>query len=84
MIVSSLPDPEVSRVAYAIGRPVGSAVHRNRLRRRLRAVVAECDRAGRLPNASYLVICRAPARHLDASQLTSCVEELLIRAAGRP
>ncbi|MBA2280853.1 MAG: ribonuclease P protein component, partial [Acidimicrobiia bacterium] len=29
------------RVAYAIGRPVGTAVVRNRLRRRLRAAMAE-------------------------------------------
>jgi ribonuclease P protein component len=83
MIVSPLPDPEVTRVAYAIGRPVGTAVHRNRLRRRLREVVADCDRVGRLPSASYLMICRADARHLDHSELTSCVDDLLDRAAAR-
>jgi ribonuclease P protein component len=84
MIVSPLPDPEVTRVAYAIGRPVGTAVHRNRLRRRLRAVVADHDRGGRLPSSAYLVICRAEARHLDHPELISCVDELLVRAAGTP
>jgi ribonuclease P protein component len=83
MIVSPLSDPDVTRVAYAIGRPVGTAVHRNRLRRRMRAIVADCERADRLPSSAYLVICRADARHLDHSDLTSCVDELLVRAADR-
>lgn len=41
------------RVAYAIGRRAGGAVVRNRLRRRLRAVVAEL--APELPTGTYLV-----------------------------
>jgi ribonuclease P protein component len=40
-------------VAYAIGRRIGSAVVRNRLRRRLRALVA--DHEGLRPDAAYLV-----------------------------
>ena len=39
------------RVAYAVGRAVGGAVTRNRIRRRLRAIVAELD----LPPGAYLV-----------------------------
>ena len=42
--------PEV-RLAFAVGRPVGSAVVRNRLRRRLRALMVELDP----PPGSYLV-----------------------------
>ncbi|HEY1739478.1 MAG TPA: ribonuclease P protein component, partial [Acidimicrobiia bacterium] len=34
-------EPGVARVGFAIGRGVGTAVDRNRLRRRLRHVVAE-------------------------------------------
>lgn len=34
---------------------MGSAVVRNRVRRRLRAVMAEAARQGRLPTGSYLV-----------------------------
>ena len=84
MIVSPLTDPDVTRVAYAISRPVGTAVHRNRLRRRLRSVVDRCDRDGHMPNSAYLMICRADARHLDHSELISCVDDLLVRAADRP
>ena len=35
------PDGGAPRVAFAIGRQVGGAVHRNRARRRLRAVLTE-------------------------------------------
>ena len=43
------------RVAYAIGRRFGSAVERNRARRRLRAAVA-LDEALLLPGGAYLVV----------------------------
>ena len=41
------------RVAYAIGRRVGSAVDRNRIRRRLRGAVAGC-RDDLVPGGAYL------------------------------
>jgi ribonuclease P protein component len=42
-----LADPELERahVAFAIGRPVGNAVVRNRLRRRLRMIVRDAPLA---------------------------------------
>ena len=43
------------RVAYGIGRSVGNAVVRNRLRRRLRAVMTGVDAHGGLPAGDYLV-----------------------------
>jgi len=42
------------RVAYAVGRRVGGAVARNRVRRRLRAVVA-AEAAALAPDHVYLV-----------------------------
>jgi ribonuclease P protein component len=41
-------------VAYGVGRTVGGAVDRNRVRRRLRAAVAECE-ADLVPGSAYLV-----------------------------
>ena len=55
LTVSYLEQPSWSRlqVAYAINRQVGSAVVRNRLRRRLRAIVSE--QAASLPIGAYVV-----------------------------
>ena len=49
------------RVAYAIGRTVGGAVVRNRLRRRLRAVVVDHAATGAVPPGLYLVGATAAA-----------------------
>src|SRR5258708_21849607 len=43
------------RVGFAVGRSVGGAVVRNRIRRRLRAGFRELVRAGTLPGGAYLV-----------------------------
>jgi ribonuclease P protein component len=57
--VSWLPEPDAAtppRVAFAVGRRVGPAVARNRVRRQLRAVVAEL--APELRPGAYLVAYR--------------------------
>jgi ribonuclease P protein component len=51
--VTWVPGEPPARVAYAVGRAVGSAVERNRVRRRLRALVAES--AAQLRPGAYLV-----------------------------
>ncbi|MBW3643921.1 MAG: ribonuclease P protein component [Actinobacteria bacterium] len=48
-----VPGEPPARVAYAVSRAVGSAVERNRVRRRLRALVAEA--AAQLRPGAYLV-----------------------------
>lgn len=52
-------------VAFAIGRKVGGATVRNRLRRRLRAVSRELVHEGRLPTGWYLVIAAPSAGELS-------------------
>jgi ribonuclease P protein component len=47
------PSGEPPQVAYAIGRGVGSAVVRNRVRRRLRWALGQLD--GKLPPGAYLL-----------------------------
>jgi ribonuclease P protein component len=79
------PDSEVSTacplVAYAIGRRSGSAVRRNRIRRRLRAAVANVSRE--LSPGSYLVSADTEAQALPFPQLAAAVSEAMGLAARR-
>ena len=83
MTVTHLPDGSTPpRVAYSVGRPVGSAVVRNRVKRRLRAVLA--DLAG--PEAAlppgpgaYLVSVRPHAARCTYADLERAVRGALDR-----
>jgi len=59
----------VPAVAYAIGRSVGGAVERNRLRRRLRAIVDELD----LTPGTYLIGAGPAAATLSSQDLRDLV-----------
>ncbi len=69
--VTVLLDRDVTppRVAYAIGRSVGGAVERNRLRRRLRAIVRDGD----LAPGSYLLSAAPAAARLPFDELAGHV-----------
>jgi ribonuclease P protein component len=69
------------RVAFAVGRRSGGAVERNRIRRRLRPILA--DHAERLrPNYQYLVGAGPEALHASTRELTDAWLHLLDRAHG--
>jgi ribonuclease P protein component len=69
------------RVAYAITTSMGTAVSRNRARRRLRAVLDELDRAGELPTGACLVGLRRPLSEHTFDQLRSEVRACLAEVA---
>lgn len=86
MTITHLPDGSTPpRVAYSVGRRVGPAVVRNRVRRRLRAIVAEAARpAGSLapgPGA-YLISVRPEAAELPFEALEAAVRGALGRLAA--
>jgi ribonuclease P protein component len=64
-----------TQVAYAVGRRVGGAVARNRVRRRLRAAMRE--RGAELAAGAYLVRAAPPAADLRYSQICQLLGEAL-------
>lgn len=66
-------DPDRARVAYAVGRRVGGAVVRNRVRRRLRAAVAALPDP--LPAGAYVVAA--------GPEVASCPFDALVDHLGR-
>jgi len=72
-----LPDPasNPAQVAFAINRAVGNAVTRNRLRRRLRAVLADME----LPSGLYLIGCRPMASELTFEQIRHTLQKLPVK-----
>lgn len=77
LTVVSLVEPGSSevRLGFAIGRKVGGAVVRNRLRRRLRAAVAELGP----PPGAYLLIARPEAAGLSFAELRVLLADGLSR-----
>lgn len=73
------PDPRstATSVAFSIGRAYGPAVERNRLRRRLRAVLHDQDRANPLPPGLLLIGARPAAIELTFDQLREQLHQLL-------
>ena len=69
LTVSCVPEPDspAARVAFAVGRTVGGAVHRNRARRRLRAVMAEL--APRLSGRAWLIGASSEVLEADFASL---------------
>ena len=78
MCDSTLPGP---MVGFALGRSFGPAEARNRLRRRLRALVAE--RAEVLPAGIFVFGASPRARALSSSDLAAQVDRLLSVVAER-
>lgn len=78
---SFVPDSEVvpPQVAFAIGRATGSAVQRNRLRRRLRAVLRDCE----VPPGLLLIGASARANERTFEELEHCLTTLILEAAAR-
>jgi ribonuclease P protein component len=78
---SFVNDPAASplRVAFSVGRSVGSATRRNRLRRRLRAIVAAAAPDAGIAGGWLLIGASPAANELTFAQLQVEVGTLLSR-----
>lgn len=86
MTVTAVLDPTLTppRVAFALGRRVGTAVTRNRIRRRLRAALAElaASEPG-VPGGLYLVGAGPDAATASFAELRDGLAVALSRLRGR-
>jgi ribonuclease P protein component len=79
-----VPDADGSRarVAYSVARVRGSAVRRNRIRRRLRAAVRAAEARGDLASGAYLVAAGPEVLTMPFAALEQALTELLTSARG--
>jgi ribonuclease P protein component len=75
------PDDQNVAVAYAISRKVGNAVVRNRIRRRLRALIDGLDPQPK--PGKYLIRCGNETGKLSYEELQHHLKESLDRAGAR-
>jgi ribonuclease P protein component len=71
------------RVAFSVGRPVGNAVTRNRVRRQLRAAVRE-HRPKLEPSTAYLVRAAPGAAGASYAALSNTLREILTSLSSEP
>ena len=64
-------------MAYAIGRACGPAVKRNRLRRRLRQILADLDRRTPLPSGLLMIGATSASIELTFDELVNEVNALI-------
>ena len=81
-----MSDPAASplRVAFSVGRSVGSATRRNRLRRRLRSIVPTAASSAGIGSGWLLIGTKPTARELAFDTLRSEVEQLCRQITSGP
>jgi len=67
-------------VGYALGKHLGGAVERNRLRRRLKAIIATME--GGIPPGDYLFSARSEAIGLQSGELRKAMAKVLDAASA--
>ncbi|MEZ5381492.1 MAG: ribonuclease P protein component [Microthrixaceae bacterium] len=82
-VIAAPSDAARARVAFAVGKALGPAVARNRVRRRLRHALSQLEAAGRLPAADYLVIASPGLQSMDWLALVHHTEAAIAAANSK-
>ena len=77
-------DDDAARVGFTVSKKVGSAVERNRVRRRLKEAVRRSAAIGMRTGHDYVVVGRRGALSQPFALLTSDIEQALIRVHRKP
>ncbi|PPD00668.1 MAG: ribonuclease P protein component [Hyphomicrobium sp.] len=79
----SAPANDASRIGYTVTKKLGKAVDRNRIRRRLKAVVAGHAKAHLEPGFDYVIVARNLALSRPFQELVSDLTRTLDKLHGR-
>lgn len=74
-------DQNAVRVGFTVTKKVGNAAERNRVRRRLRAVLRLADPAAVVPHSDYVIVGRRTALNRDFTDLRNDLAGALRRLA---
>jgi ribonuclease P protein component len=78
------PDEQAARVGYTVSKKVGTAVERNRVRRRLKEAVRRSAAIGMRPGHDYVVVGRRAALSEPFGRLADALEQALTRIHQKP
>lgn len=73
-------DGDRVRVGFSISARIGGAVVRNKIRRRLRSIMTELDRAEMLPSGAYVIVAKPDILQCSYADLSTEVGETCAQA----
>jgi ribonuclease P protein component len=79
VVIASEGECKTTRVGIITGKTIGNAVTRNRIKRQLRAVIANLI-SNLKPTIDFLIIAREPIRNAPFCDIQAAIMQLLNRA----
>ena len=82
MVVIDRAEADRAALAFALPRRLGSAVTRNRVRRRIREICRDLAKSDQLPEVSYLFTIRGDTSHMSYNTLRDHVVAAVCKATA--